>query len=99
MNNKTRAANILVKMTWLRNQPILATMQIDINQVDWVRLDAIEWTPEQNILIEVLRFLLTDTSEFNLTDLLSLDQYDREAVLVALHTRFALVEMQETLVP
>ena len=99
MNNRTKAANLLVKMTWLRNQPVLATMEIDINKIDWQRLDAIEWTPQQKVLIEVFRFLLTDNGDFKLNDLLSIDAFERESILVALHTRFTLIEMQESLVP
>ena len=74
--NRAKVASNLVKMTWLRDHPALATTDLDINQIDWKTIDKFEWNRTQLVLIEVLRFINCGESLLRLSEinLLSLDE-------------------------
>jgi hypothetical protein len=88
MSQNIEAAEILVRYSSLENLPALSTSEISINQIDWEKIGSSVLTKQQEILIDVLRFILLDQSTVNLIDLLALNDVDLHAVLLAINTKF-----------
>jgi hypothetical protein len=82
------AAEVLVRYSSLSNLKALQTSEISINQIDWAHLEASELTKQEEILVEVLRFLLLGQTGLGLASLLSLNDLDLKAVLLALNTKY-----------
>ncbi len=88
MIESVEAAEILVRYSSLNNLKALESSEIAINQIDWERLEDSELTKQESILIEVLRFLLLGQTGLGLSSLLSLNDLDLAAVLLALNTKY-----------
>ena len=88
MIESVEAAEILVRYSSLNNLKALQTSEIAINQIDWAYLESSELSKQESILIEVLRFLLLGQTGIGLSSLLSLNDDDLQAVLLAFNTRY-----------
>jgi hypothetical protein len=88
MKESVEAAEVLVRYSSLSNLRALNTSEISINQIDWKHLEESELTKQEEILIEVLRFLLLGQTGLGLNSLLSLNDVDLQAVLLALNTKY-----------
>lgn len=86
------AASLLIKMTCLKHDEVLASMDIETGQVNWEVLDSIERSNEEYVIYQVFKFILTGHCELYLEAILSVNNFDREAILLALHTAFGLVD-------
>jgi len=82
------AADLLVRYSSLDNLPALSTSEISINKIDWERLENSELTKQEEILIEVLRFILLEQTGLSVSSLLLLNDLDLKAVLLALNTKY-----------
>lgn len=89
MTKKLEAAEILVRYSQLNNLPALQTSEISINQIDWESISASELTKQEYVLVEILRFILLDQSAASIKDLMSLNDVDLHAVLLALKTKYS----------
>jgi polysaccharide pyruvyl transferase WcaK-like protein len=96
--NRAKVASNLVKMTWLRDHPALATTDLDINQIDWKTIDKFEWNRTQLVLIEVLRFINCGESLMRLSEinLLSLDE--KRIVALSINMLYNDLGLEENLV-
>jgi hypothetical protein len=96
--NRAKVASNLVKMTWLRDHPALATTDLDINQIDWKTIDKFEWNRTQLVLIEVLRFINCGESLLRLSEinLLSLDE--KRVVALSINMLYNDLGLEENLV-
>lgn len=96
--NRAKVASNLVKMTWLRDHPALATTDLDINQIDWKTIDKFEWNRTQLVLIEVLRFINCGESLLRMSEinLLSLDE--KRVVALSLNMLYNDMGLEENLV-
>lgn len=96
--NRAKVASNLVKMTWLRDHPALATTDLDINQIDWKTIDKFEWNRTQLVLIEVLRFINCGESLLRLSEinLLSLDE--KRVVALSINMLYNDMGLEENLV-
>jgi hypothetical protein len=97
MDKKRHSAQILIRHTFMRDHDAFKTTDIEIGQIDWDRIINCEYSSDELILINVLEFLLEDSGEVFLTDLLELNDDDRQVVLLALHERFNAMPLQENL--
>jgi hypothetical protein len=88
MSKKIEAAEILVRYSSLSNLKALQTSEIGINQIDWEKIGNSELTKQEEILVDVLRFILLDQSSADLMDLLALNDVDLHAVLLAINSKF-----------
>lgn len=95
--NKLKSAEVLIKYTWLRNHEALKTTDCEIGDIDWDRILKNDWTFHEAILIEVLKFLLLEESNVSLDDLMALNEFDRQAVIVALNIKFSVNDLEENL--
>jgi hypothetical protein len=94
---KAHAASTLIKMTCLKDDVVLASMDIETGNINWEVLDSIERSNEEFVIYEVLKLILTSYSNLDLESILILENYDREAVLLALHTAFGLQQLNAEL--
>lgn len=97
MDKKIHSANLLIKLTWMREHAAFRTTDCEINQVDWKTIDAYDYEFREQVMVEVLRFLLTGSSNVQLEDLLTLDDTELYAVILALGERFKYMELEENL--
>ncbi len=81
----------------MRDHDAFKTTDIEIGQIDWDRILDYEYSNDELILVNVLEFLLEDSGEVALPDLLELNSDDRQVVLLALHERFNAMPLQENL--
>jgi hypothetical protein len=81
----------------MQDHDAFKTTDIEIGQIDWERILRFEYSENELILINVLEFLLEDSGEVSLPDLLELNSNDRQVVLLALHERFNAMPLQENL--
>ena len=88
MKDSLTAADLLVRYSSLDNLPALSTSEISINKIDWERLENSELTKQEEILIEVLRFILLEQTGLSVSSLLLLNDLDLKAVLLALNTKY-----------
>jgi hypothetical protein len=97
MDKKRHSAQILIRHTFMRDHDAFKTTDIEIGQIDWDRILDYVYSEDELILINVLEFLLEDSGEVALPDLLELNSDDRQVVLLALHERFNAMPLQENL--
>lgn len=96
--NRAKVASNLVKMTWLRDHPALATTDLDINQIDWKTIDKFEWNRTQLVLIEVLRFINCGESLMRLSEINLLSQDEKRVVALSLNMLYNDMGLEENLV-
>jgi len=95
--NRAKVASNLVKMTWLRDHPALATTDLDINQIDWKTIDKFEWNRTQLVLIEVLRFINCGESLMRLSEINLLSQDEKRIVALSLNMLYNDIGLEENL--
>jgi len=96
--NRAKVASNLVKMTWLRDHPALATTDLDINQIDWKTIDKFEWNRTQLVLIEVLRFINCGESLMRMSEINLLSQDEKRIVALSLNMLYNDLGLEENLV-
>ena len=96
--NRAKVASNLVKMTWLRDHPALATTDLDINQIDWKTIDKFEWNRTQLVLIEILRFINCGESLMRLSEINLLSQDEKRVVALSLNMLYNDLGLEENLV-
>ena len=96
--NRAKVASNLVKMTWLRDHPALATTDLDINQIDWKTIDLQEWTRSEKVLIEVLRFINCGESLIRLSEINMLTEDEKRIVALSLNMLYNDLGLEENLV-
>ena len=96
--NRAKVASNLVKMTWLREHPALATTDLDINQIDWKTIDKYEWTRTELVLIEVLRFINCGESLMRLSELNLLSLDEKRVVALSINMLYNDMGLEENLV-
>ncbi len=96
--NRAKVASNLVKMTWLRDHPALATTDLDINQIDWKTIDKFEWNRTQLVLIEILRFINCGESLMRLSEINLLSQDEKRIVALSINILYNDLGLEENLV-
>lgn len=96
--NRAKVASNLVKMTWMREHEAFVTTDLDINVVDWKRIDSHEWTRTQTVLIEVLRFINCGESLMRLSEINLLSEDERRVVALAINMLYNDNPLEENLV-
>jgi hypothetical protein len=96
--NRAKVAANLVKMTWLRDHPALATTDLDINQIDWKTIDKFEWNRTQLVLIEILRFINCGESLMRLSEINLLSQDEKRVVALSINMLYNDLGLEENLV-
>jgi hypothetical protein len=96
--NRAKVASNLVKMTWMREHEAFVTTDLDINVVDWKRIDSHEWTRTQTVLIEVLRFINCGESLMRLSEINLLSEDERRVVALAINMLYNESPLEENLV-
>jgi hypothetical protein len=96
--NRARVASNLVKMTWMREHEAFVTTDLDINVVDWKRIDSHEWTRTERVLVEVLRFINCGESLIRLSEINLLSEDERRVVALAIHMLYNENPLEENLV-
>ena len=96
--NRSKVASNLVKMTWLRDHPALATTDLDINQIDWKTIDKFEWNRTQLVLIEILRFINCGESLMRLSEINLLSQDEKRIVALSINMLYNDLGLEENLV-
>ena len=96
--NRAKVASNLVKMTWMREHEAFVTTDLDINVVDWKRIDSHEWTRTQTVLIEVLRFINCGESLLRLSEINLLSEDERRVVALAINMLYNDNPLEENLV-
>ena len=96
--NRAKVASNLVKMTWMREHEAFVTTDLDINVVDWKRIDFHEWTRTQTVLVEVLRFINCGESLMRLSEINLLSEDERRVVALAINMLYNESPLEENLV-
>ena len=96
--NRAKVASNLVKMTWLRDHPALATTDLDINQIDWKTIDKFEWNRTQLVLSEILRFINCGESLMRLSEINLLSQDEKRIVALSINMLYNDLGLEENLV-
>ena len=96
-DKKLHAAQILMRHTFMNSHEAFRTTDCEINQIDWDKILDAEYSKEEWILVQILEFLLEDTCELDLQDLLTLNENDLQAVMLSLGERFKTTQLQENL--
>ena len=96
--NRSKVASNLVKMTWLRDHPALATTDLDINQIDWKTIDRFEWDRTQLVLIEILRFINSGESLMRLSEINLLSSDEKKIVALSINMLYNDLGLEENLV-
>jgi hypothetical protein len=96
--NRAKVASNLVKMTWMREHEAFVTTDLDINVVDWKRIDSQEWTRTQTVLVEVLRFINCGESLMRLSEINLLSEDERRVVALAINMLYNESPLEENLV-
>ena len=96
--NRAKVASNLVKMTWMREHEAFVTTDLDINVVDWKRIDNQEWTRTQTVLVEVLRFINCGESLMRLSEINLLSEDERRVVALAINMLYNESPLEENLV-
>ena len=97
MDNKFHAAQMLIRHTFMNEHPAFNTTDCEVNQIDWEKILQSEYTKQQEILLEVLEFLIEGKSEMPISELLELNDDDLQAVMLSLSEKFKPKELQENL--
>lgn len=98
-DNKWHSAHLLMRHTFMQDHPAFDTTDFEVSRVDWQKIDDFErWQYSLNewILINFLKFLLDEFSEAELGDLYALNEIERKAVVLALSHRFNANQKQES---
>lgn len=98
MNNRNHVASILVKMTWMRNHKAFNTTDLEINVIDWKKIDNVEWSRTEQVLIEILRFINCGESSVRLSEINLLSQDDQKVVALVLNMLYNDLGLEENLV-
>lgn len=98
MKNDRRAAEILIRYSWMKEHPALQKIDCQIGVIDWEAINNTEWNFNQQILIEVFKFITTEESNVQLDDLLVLSPVDRGAALLAIQEKFKTQTLEENLI-
>lgn len=96
--NRAKVASSLVKMTWMREHEAFATTDLDINVVDWKRIDAQEWTRTEKVLVEILRFINCGESLIRLSEINLLSEDERRVVALSINMLYNDNPLEENLV-
>ena len=96
--NRAKVASNLVKMTWMREHEAFVTTDLDINVVDWKRIDSHEWTRTQTVLVEVLRFINCGESLMRLSEINLLSEDEKRVVALAINMLYNESPLEENLV-
>jgi hypothetical protein len=96
--NRAKVASNLVKMTWMREHEAFITTDLDINVVDWKRIDSHEWTRTQTVLVEVLRFINCGESLMRLSEINLLSEDEKRVVALAINMLYNESPLEENLV-
>jgi hypothetical protein len=96
--NRAKVASNLVKMTWMREHEAFITTDLDINVVDWKRIDSHEWTRTQTVLVEVLRFINCGESLMRLSEINLLSEDEKRVVALAINMLYNENPLEENLV-
>ena len=96
--NRAKVASNLVKITWLRDHPALATTDLDINQIDWKTIDRFEWDRTQLVLIEILRFINCGESLMRLSEINLLSPDEKRIVALSINMLYNDLGLEENLV-
>ena len=96
--NRSKVASNIVKMTWMREHEAFVTTDLDINVVDWKRIDSHEWTRTQTVLVEVLRFINCGESLMRLSEINLLSEDERRVVALAINMLYNESPLEENLV-
>ncbi len=95
---KRKAAETLVKYSWMRDHDGFKGTDCEIGVIDWETINRQEWSFEEQVLVEVFKFLLGIESNASLDDLLALTPVDRQAAVMAIQAKFSLNDLEENLV-
>ena len=97
---KRKSAETLVKYSWMREHPAFLGTDCEIGVIDWETINDFkwEWSFQQQIMIEVFKFLLLEESNVSLDDLMALNPVDRQAVIMAINAKFSINDLNENLV-
>lgn len=104
MNNESmkrrKAAETLIKYSWMRDHKAFAGTDCEIGVIDWETINDFDWnwSFQQQIMIEVFKFLLLEESNVSFDDLMALNPVDRQAVIMALNAKFSINDLNENLV-
>lgn len=96
-NKRYKAASILLRTTWMEDHPAFNTTDCEVNSIDWNKIDSYDWSLPEQVMIEVLRFILCDESNVQLEDLLMLSRIDQMAVLLSLNYALSDQALEENL--
>lgn len=91
------AGALLARYTFLREHPALQHADLELGKIDWHYIDAQEWNQSQLILIEILKFLITNTGNVQLEDINYLSDVERHAVLMALADKYKVLGMEKSI--
>jgi hypothetical protein len=97
MKNDRRAAEILIRYSWMKDHPAFQNTDCQIGVIDWNPINNAEWNFNQQILIEVFKFITTEESNVQLDDLLALNPVDRGAALLAIQEKFKTQTLEENI--
>jgi len=97
---KRKSAETLIKYSWMREHPAFLGTDCEIGVVDWETINDFkwEWSFQQQVMIEVFKFLLLEESNVSLDDLMALNPVDRQAVIMAINAKFSINDLNENLV-
>jgi hypothetical protein len=95
---KRKAAETLVRYSWMRDHDGFKGTDCEIGVINWETINNQEWSFEQQVLVEVFKFLLGVESNASLDDLLALSPVDRQAAVMAIQARFSMNNLEENLV-
>ena len=96
-DKKLHSAQILIRHTFMNDHEAFKTTDCEINQIDWDRINDGEYTISQWRLVQVLKFLLDDYCEFELSELNQLSEDELQVVILALSERFTNKSLEENL--
>ena len=96
--NRNHAASILVKMTWMRDHQAFSTTDLEINQIDWSKIDKYEWNRTEKVLVEILRFVNCGESSMRLSEINLLSKDEQKMVVLVLNMLYDDKGLEENLV-
>lgn len=97
MKHDRRAAEILIRYSWMNDHEAFQSTDCQIGIIDWDKINKTEWNFQEQILVEVFKFITIEESNVQLDDLMALSQIDRSAALLAIQEKFKLQDLEENL--
>lgn len=97
MKHDRKAAEMLIRYSWMNDHPAFQSTDCQIGVIDWEKINSTDWNFQEQILVEVFKFITTEESNVQLDDLLALDQVNRGAALLALQEKFKVIDLEENL--